>query len=227
MTQHTDPPPPLPDPCRVGDGYEWIDALTDGWRPVAAWGREGWDLGAWPVVIVAHHDGRRLYSVGTYAEGDLDVQAFPTRAERDATTDHIAATWWRTFNNGPADLPATDTDLADHYRGLYRPKREPTTGYDQPAQSTDAAQAREPELATRLTPHRWIAADEDDRCLRCGLTIPAAGADTLPSACPGSDIARAHVLALGPNGTLECGYCTLAITETTTYQQIPWECPGT
>ncbi len=146
MTQHTDPPPPLPDPHRVGDGYDWIDALTDGWRPVAAWGREGWDLGAWPLVIVAHHDGDQLYSVGTYTEGDLDVQAFPTRAERDATTDHIAATWWRTFNNGPAPSPSPRPDTTSQPNpptppppaSPTPPSDSPNTGGSAPTKTTSA-----------------------------------------------------------------------------------------
>lgn len=34
-------------------GYEWMDRLAHRWAVVPSWGREGWDLGEWPYVLVA------------------------------------------------------------------------------------------------------------------------------------------------------------------------------
>jgi len=36
--------PPLPADPRSGDGYDWIDDLRGGWRPLACWGRDGWSI---------------------------------------------------------------------------------------------------------------------------------------------------------------------------------------
>lgn len=37
----------------VDDGYEFMAAgEAAGWRPVSAWGADGWDLGDWPYVVV-------------------------------------------------------------------------------------------------------------------------------------------------------------------------------
>jgi len=234
-TPTTNLQPPLPDP-HLGNGHDWIDALTDGWHVVPAWGRDGWDLGAWPLVIVAHHDRHQLHAVATYIEGDLEVQAFASRADRDTATDHIAAYYWRANNNGPADLPDSDADLADHHRGPYR-RHEHTVPADrqapaipnnhQPANDPHRPDpAAGPDQPPPATLHRWLPTGDDDQCLNCGLTVPAAGADVLPSHCPGHHVHHPHVLTHGPFGTLECGYCTLTITEHTPHQQITWECPG-
>lgn len=114
--------PPLP-PRGFGDGYDWMSDLRDGWRPVAGWGRSGWDLGDWPYAIVVHYDGDGVHALGTYVEGDVSMEAFPTREERDAATDRIAAYHWRHNGNGPDDLPDRDEDLAPHHRGPYTWRR--------------------------------------------------------------------------------------------------------
>jgi len=116
----TDGLPPLPDPDEVGDGYGWIGALSAGWYAVGVWGRTGgWNLGRWPYVIIAHYDSPDRYAVATYVEGDLTITAHPDRASRDADTDRIAASYWRNYSDGPADLPDRDEDIPDHYRGPY------------------------------------------------------------------------------------------------------------
>jgi len=44
----------------MGNGYDFMqDALPRPWRPVASWGADGWDLGDWPLVCVAHQCPRR------------------------------------------------------------------------------------------------------------------------------------------------------------------------
>lgn len=100
-------------------GYEWIGALCGGWYVVPTWGRSGWDLGAWPLVIIAHYDSPGCYGLGVHVEGDLEVTAYPTREDRDQATDRQAAFHWRQFGHGPRDLPDTDNELGHHHRGPY------------------------------------------------------------------------------------------------------------
>ena len=113
--------PPLPDGIGTGgDGYDWADALTGGCYVVPGWGRDGWDLGDWPYVIVCHYDGAQVYAVATYTEGDLTCQAFTTRAERDQATDTIAAWQWRHGSpDGPDDLPDHNEELKPRHRGPF------------------------------------------------------------------------------------------------------------
>ncbi len=106
-------------------GYEWIGALCGGWYVVPTWGRSGWDLGAWPLVIIAHYDNpaRPCFGLAVYVEGDLDVTAYPTRQARDEATDRHAAAWWRQLKDGPGDLPSSDNDLQPHHRGPFTRSR--------------------------------------------------------------------------------------------------------
>ncbi len=124
--------PALPDNVWYS-GYDWIGALRRcGWHAVCSWGRDGWDLGCWPQVIVAHHDRPGCYGLCLYVEGDLDLSAYPTREARDQATDRLAAYYWRYYQHGPTDLPASDTDLQPHHRGPFSwsrcPQREAGNG---------------------------------------------------------------------------------------------------
>ena len=115
--------PPLPIDPYSGDGYDWIEDLTGGWRVLPCWGRHGWDLGEWPYVIVAvcvarTEDSTRVYGVATYTEGDTTVQAFATATERDHEIDHHAAWHWRHTGNGP-EVPEVGP-LREEHTGPYR-----------------------------------------------------------------------------------------------------------
>jgi hypothetical protein len=109
--------PPLP--SRFDDGGDWMNDLRHGRRAVPAWGRDGWDLAEWPYAVVAHCDCDGLYGLATYQEGDVEVQSFVSRAERDAHTDRIAAGYWRANGRGPRGLPDSDDELAPHQRGPF------------------------------------------------------------------------------------------------------------
>ncbi len=104
----------------MGNGYDFMqDALPRPWRPVASWGADGWDLGDWPLVCVAHHApaGGPL-AVVQYVEGDLFARVCADRAELDRATDAIAREWWeRDPEHGPPDLNSPDA------RGPYTRER--------------------------------------------------------------------------------------------------------
>jgi hypothetical protein len=108
-----------------GEGYDWLERLPDGWKPVAAWGREGWDLGDWPYAIVVEYrdPGQGVYAVGTYVENDITVQRFETVEEQSDAIDKIAEFYWRLDPaRGPSDLP-TGQGLLPHHRRPYQRSR--------------------------------------------------------------------------------------------------------
>jgi hypothetical protein len=107
------PRPPQGDD--YGDGYDWMaEALPAGWYAESAWGRDGWNLGAWPLVIVALYidEEREHYAVATYVEGDVDVHRYKSRGAL-----YVAVN--RTAEYGAArGLPEGEGLLA-HHTGPY------------------------------------------------------------------------------------------------------------
>ena len=105
-----------------GDGYDWMQHLPREWESVASWGRDGWDLGSWPYVIVVEfcNPEQGVYAVGTYVESDITVQRFDTAEEQYAAIDKIAEFYWRLGQSrGPQDLPVGE-GLLPHHRRPYR-----------------------------------------------------------------------------------------------------------
>lgn len=116
--------PPLPRPPAGEQGYAWIAQLTH-WHPVPTWGRDGWPLGDWPHLVIAHtdptdDDPHAAYGLAIYCEGDITTRPYSTRLARDLATDETAAWIWRHNDNGPDDLPESDDDLQIHHRGPSR-----------------------------------------------------------------------------------------------------------
>ena len=63
------------------EGYERMEfAPRLGWAAIPSWGLNGWDLGNWPYVVVYH---RGEVELAVDVEGDIDIEKFPTREERD------------------------------------------------------------------------------------------------------------------------------------------------
>lgn len=110
--------PTLPPPGFDG-GYDWMDELGGTpWHPISSWGRDGWDMGQWPYVIVSRclalgdkvegERRTRAWGFATYVEGDITVKAFATEDELLDELDATAHWYWRHTGNGPtgfADLP--------------------------------------------------------------------------------------------------------------------------
>ncbi|MFK0047742.1 hypothetical protein ACIQU4_27375 [Streptomyces sp. NPDC090741] len=116
--------PDYPEDFYEGDGFDWIRQLPIGWKHVPQWGADGWDLGAYPYIVVAHYDCPLdvLYGVATFTEGDVTVSAWGSREARDAETDEIALGLWHDRENAPADLPAAGAPAASipaRFRGPY------------------------------------------------------------------------------------------------------------
>jgi hypothetical protein len=109
--------PGLPADDRTGDGYDWMESLDGtGWAALPNWGSEGWDAGAWPLIILTvarTRDGNgELFGYGTYVEGDTSAHWFRSQAECfEAITTDVFFHWQMGQSDGPADLPATAAEL--------------------------------------------------------------------------------------------------------------------
>ena len=80
-----------------GDGYDWMEKLDGtGWHAIPGWGRDGWDLGDWPLVIIAQAYDRDEgdYLLCERVEGDVTVWAYRTKEALYEATDRIARTHW-------------------------------------------------------------------------------------------------------------------------------------
>jgi hypothetical protein len=109
----------------LGDGYDWMaEALPPGWQAEPVWGRDGWDLGTWPLVVVALYidDDQGNYAVATYVEGDVDVHRYKSRGALYVAVNKTAEFYWRHGSPGPRDLPEGEGLLARH-TGPYTPWR--------------------------------------------------------------------------------------------------------
>jgi hypothetical protein len=96
----------------AGDGLEWAAAVS-AHTPLSAvgtWGRDGWDLGRWPLVVVATGEAHDAHVLAVY----VYVSTFATADELTAAVDLEAFHWWESLGNGPDvsgyqsvdDLPA-------------------------------------------------------------------------------------------------------------------------
>ena len=109
---------PLPPPSRASEtGFDWINRLARGWHVEPVWGRDGWDLGAWPYVAVGLfvdtvHD---RYAMTTYVEGDVTVQRYGSLGALHVAVNEVAEFHWRLGESrGPDDLPEGKGLLAKH-----------------------------------------------------------------------------------------------------------------
>lgn len=104
------------------EGYDYIDrAARAGWSAMGNWGEEGYDLGAWPYVImftrVVRDGGRYLYGFGHYVEGDLSADYYRSKEACNEAISRQAYWYWKNGqSDGPKNLPATFESLAPEYR---------------------------------------------------------------------------------------------------------------
>lgn len=81
---------------RGDDGYDVMERVrTRRWHAIPAWGCAGWDLGAWPLVVICHRTTGTSSELAYYVEGDVDVYRYPSRELRDCATDCLAFWHWR------------------------------------------------------------------------------------------------------------------------------------
>lgn len=107
----------------VGDGYDRSEvARGQGWRPVAAWGRDGWDLLEWPYYMAFFRETPDGFEFATNCEGDVDVYRFASAEERVQAVDRLAFWHWQIKGREwVRDIYADD--VPDHLKGPYSPDR--------------------------------------------------------------------------------------------------------
>lgn len=78
--------------------------------------------------------------------------------------------------------------------------------------------------------HQWMSAGEnDDSCIKCGVTTPDFGEGVIsthgpvPLICPGPDGAYNAHHFVGTEEELVCAYCTLRISDSMD-DPMDWEC---
>lgn len=89
------------DYSRSDDGWDDMEvAAEDGWHAVSGWGRDGYDLGDWPYVVISvrdtataspgtSYDRAQRYQMRQTVEGDTTVYAFRTPEDRAAAIDYL------------------------------------------------------------------------------------------------------------------------------------------
>ena len=109
---------------RGDDGYDIMEpARAMCWNAIPSWGRNGWDLGSWPYVVVYHRRAVDGWQIAYYVEGDLTVYSYPSRELRDAATDCLAFWHWKhEEEDWVADIDSVDV-APDHLRGAFSSRR--------------------------------------------------------------------------------------------------------
>ena len=113
----------------IGDGYDVMSVANRfGWRDVAAWGSDGWNLGDWPYVVIYFREtpggGRSAYQLAYYVEGDVSVYGYATEDERTRATDELAFFHWKNRCEKWVDGIDDYWQMPEHLRGPYRPRHE-------------------------------------------------------------------------------------------------------
>ncbi len=105
---------------RGDDGYDRMEAARGrGWSAVPSWGRDGWDLGAWPLVVISHRSTTEGFELAYDVEGDITVYRYPTRELRDAATDCLAFWHWKHQGEDSVDGVETVDAAPDRLRGPF------------------------------------------------------------------------------------------------------------
>jgi hypothetical protein len=112
-----------------GDGYDDMElAEKHGWHAIPAWGKDGWNLGSWPLVIVFHRNLKKgdetAYQVIEYVEGDVTMWSCPTAEIRQQVTDELAFFHWKFSHQEWVKEYNSVDELPDELRGSYGRQRE-------------------------------------------------------------------------------------------------------
>ena len=77
-------------------GWDFLASLKNlGWFAMGAWGKDGHDLGEWPLDMVFTRNTTAGYKVLRYTERNLTQWLFPDRATRNKLLDEIAFSCWK------------------------------------------------------------------------------------------------------------------------------------
>lgn len=123
---------------RSSDGYDDMNLAEEtGWHALSSWGRDGWNLGDWPyVVIYTRTSGYpdtsdRVYELMQVCEGDHTEYRFDHEEDRSAALDYLflwyaAGRDWAPLTwEQRTQLDAGKLEVDEKFRGPYRPRLEP------------------------------------------------------------------------------------------------------
>lgn len=105
------------------DGYDWMDAASEtGWHTLSNWGKDGWDAGQWPYVMVSlaktADEHGNLYGMTTYCEGDMVTTFYRSQSEQwKAITAWCHWHWKHSGEQWAAALPEKAEDLDQEIYG--------------------------------------------------------------------------------------------------------------
>lgn len=101
------------------DGYDRMQYVRKaaGWVITPSWGRDGWDLGNWPLVSVMLRERFGKYWVRYDVEGDVKISEFDTEAEQIAYVDELAFFHWKWAEEPWVKDIAVAGDMPDYLRG--------------------------------------------------------------------------------------------------------------
>jgi hypothetical protein len=108
----------------IGDGYEVMAYMEKRkWEAVDGWGKAGWNLGSWPLVIIFFRDRENFFDVVEYVEGDATMYACPTEEIREQITNELALFHWQHNPHNPPpgmEIYTSVDTLPDELKGPYR-----------------------------------------------------------------------------------------------------------
>ena len=102
-------------------------ATRSGWRLLAGWGADGWDLGNWPFtsIQIKERPEAPRFLLQSICEGDHDQYAFDTDGDRDAAIDYLflwyaAENDWSPSYHQREKLDQGGFEVDPKFRGPYR-----------------------------------------------------------------------------------------------------------
>lgn len=105
----------------MGDGYDVMEyAHNKGWSVIGGWGRDGYDLGSWPYVIVFQKREGDTFNLVLYVEGDVTAYKVPTIELRNAVVDEWAFFYWKNHKEDWVKGYNSVDELPEELKGPYR-----------------------------------------------------------------------------------------------------------
>jgi hypothetical protein len=113
-------------PLSDGDGYSDIEVNEGrGYHAVGSWGRNGWDLGDWPYVVLSTCDRSEGFLLLSVCEGDHDLYSFSSEEDRNAALDYLflwygaRQDWCPITEEQRTDLDAGRIEVDEKFRGPF------------------------------------------------------------------------------------------------------------
>lgn len=107
------------------DGYGRMEFAEkhNGWRAVSSWGRNGWDLGSWPLITVMRREKDGKHQVRYDVEGDVTITSWDSEADANAYINGLAFFHWQWAHEPWVEGVLTVEDMPDYLRGPFSWKR--------------------------------------------------------------------------------------------------------